>query len=140
MNQLSESSRQLLRVALLGNAGFSVLSATIILLWRGSVIRWLGIPRDFGILFLGIGLMVFALWLLLIATQTPIKLPAARIAVVMDLTWVAASVPVIVLAPLTSQGRLVVAIIGLVVLCFALSQWAGIRRITLRERRGGRRD
>lgn len=137
MNQLSESSRQLLRVALLGNAGFSVLSATIILLWRGSVIRWLGIPRDFGILFLGIGLMVFALWLLLIATQTPIKLPAARIAVVMDLTWVAASIPVIVLAPLTSQGRLVVAVIGLVVLCFALSQWAGIRRITLRERRGG---
>lgn len=129
MNQSSGSSRQLLRAALLGNAGFSVLSATIILFWRGGLIRWLGIPRDFGVLFLGIGLMVFALWLLLIATQTPIKLPAARTAVVMDLTWVAASIPVIVLAPLTSQGRLVIAVIGLVVLCFALSQWAGIRRI-----------
>lgn len=119
----------MLRAALLGNAGFSLLSATIILFWQDGVIGWLGIPRDFGISFLGFGLIVFALWLLLIATQTPIKLPAARIAVVMDLTWVAASIPVIVLAPLTSRGRLVVALIGFVVLCFALSQWAGIRRI-----------
>jgi hypothetical protein len=140
MKESSKSNQQLLRTALRGNAGFSVLSATIILFWRDGLIRWLGIPRDFGILFLGIGLIVFAVWLLLNSAQTPIKLPAARTAVVMDLAWVVASIPVLVLAPLTSQGKRVITVIALIVLCFALSQWVGIRRITYANVREVSRD
>jgi hypothetical protein len=92
---------RLLRMALLGNAGFSVFSATIIFVRQRGLMQRLGIPKDFGILFLGIGLMIFAVWLLINASRAQIKVLEARMAVAMDLAWVALTIPVVISAPLT---------------------------------------
>jgi hypothetical protein len=121
---------RLLRMALLGNAGFSVFSATIIFVRQRGLMQRLGIPKDFGILFLGIGLMIFAVWLLINASRAQIKVLEARMAVAMDLAWVALTIPVVVSAPLTSQGQWVVTIVAAVVLSFTVTQWIGIRRIS----------
>lgn len=129
MNRPIAASQSLLRVALLGNAGFSIVSAAVAVFWKEVVMRWLGIAKDFGILFLGIGLMIFGVWLLINGVRTNIKLQDARIAVVMDLAWVAVSVPVVVFAPLALHGKWVVTVIAAVVLSFAVTQWLGIRRI-----------
>lgn len=129
MNRPTAANQLLLRMALLGNAGFSIVSAAGAVLWKQVALRWLGISKDFGILFLGIGLMVFAIWLLVNSVRKNIKLQDARMAVAMDLAWVAFSVPLVVFAPLTSQGKWVVSVIAAIVLSFAVTQWIGIRRI-----------
>lgn len=131
MNEPVRARQRLLRMALLGNAAFSVFSATIIVFERGRLAHWMGVPKNFeaSFLFVGIGLIVFVIWLLLNAGQKQIKLAGARTVVVMDLVWVAASIPVVVMAPLAPQGKWVLTIIALTVLCFAIVQWAGIRRI-----------
>jgi hypothetical protein len=51
--------------ALLGNAGFSLLSAVIIFSGRGTLMRLLGLPSQFNALFLAVALVAFAIWLLL---------------------------------------------------------------------------
>lgn len=129
MNRPTAANQSLLRMALLGNAGFSTVSAATAVFRKEGVMHWLGISKDFGILFLGIGLMIFAVWLLMNGVRTNIKLQDARLAVVMDLAWVALSVPVVVFAPLASQGKWVVTVVAAVVLSFAIAQWIGIRRI-----------
>jgi len=116
-------------MALLGNVGFSIVSAGVAAFWKEVVMRWLSISKDFGILFLGVGLMIFAVWLLINGVRTNIKLQDARIAVAIDLAWVAISVPVVVFAPLSSQGKWVVTVVAAVVLSFAVTQWIGIQRI-----------
>lgn len=135
MNRPTASNQSLLRMALLGNAGFSIVSAAVAVFWKEGVMHWLGISKDFGFLFLGIGLMIFAVWLLMNGARTNIKLQDARIAVAMDLAWVALSVPVVVFAPLASPGKWVVTVIAAVVLLFAGTQWIGIRRNQRRESR-----
>jgi len=120
----------LLRKALLGNATFSILSAAIITFYKNSLTGWLGISKDFDLLFLAIGLAIFAAWLLMNAGRKQIKVVEARIAVVMDIVWVALSIPVVIFAPLSSQGKWIVAVVAEIVLTFALFQWIGIRRIT----------
>ena len=129
MNRPETASQQLLRIALFGNAGFSLLSAAILVAGRVGVMRWIGAPADFDALFLAVGLIVFALWLLRNAFRSQIKLLDARLAVGMDLAWVALSLPVVAFVPLTTGGKWVVDMVATIVLCFAITQWVGIRRI-----------
>ena len=111
MNVASPSQR-LLRKALLANAGFSLLSAVIIVGWQHQLVRLLGIPPRFNPISLAFALALFA-----------------RLAVGMDLAWVIASLPVVAFIDLTGWGKLVVGIAATIVLCFAVSKWIGIRRV-----------
>jgi hypothetical protein len=129
VNSPTTANQTLLRMALLGNVGFSIVSAAVAMFWKEVVMHWLDISKDFGILFLGVGLMIFAIWLLINGVRTNIKLQDARIAVAIDLAWVALSVPVVVFAPLSSQGKWVVTVVAAIVLSFAVTQWMGIQRI-----------
>lgn len=128
MNVVSPSQR-LLRKALLANAGFSLLSAVIIVGWQHQLVRLLGIPPRFNPISLAFALALFSIWLLVCAVRNQIKLLDARLAVGMDLTWVIASLPVVAFTDLTGPGKLVVGIVATIVLSFAMSQWIGIRRI-----------
>jgi hypothetical protein len=129
MNGPIPANQQLLRWALFCNAGFSVFSAMIIVFWHNRLVQWLGIPKGFDILYLGIGLMIFAVWLVLNGARVPIKMLDARMAIAMDLAWVVLSIPVVVFAPLASQGKGAVTVVAGVVLSFAVTQWIGVRRI-----------
>ena len=128
MNVASPNER-LLRKALLANAGFSLLSAVIIVGWQHQLVRLLGIPPRFNPMSLAFALAVFAIWLLVCAVRKQIKPLDARLAVGMDLAWVIASLPVVAFTDLTGPGKLVVGIVATIVLYFAVSQWIGIRRI-----------
>jgi hypothetical protein len=129
MNGPVPANQQLLRRALFCNAGFSVFSAMIIVFWHNKLMQWLGIPKGFEILYLGIGLMIFAVWLVLNGARVPIKMLDARMAIAMDLAWVVLSIPVVVFAPLASPGKGAVTVVAGVVLSFAVTQWIGVRRI-----------
>jgi hypothetical protein len=128
MNVASPSQR-LLRKALLANAGFSLLSAVIIVGWQHQLVRLLGIPPRFHPISLAFALALFSIWLLVCAVRNQIKLLDARLAVGMDVTWVIASLPVVAFTDLTGPGKLVVGVVATIVLSFAVSQWIGIRRI-----------
>ena len=128
MNVVSPSQR-LLRKALFANAGFSLLSAVIIVGWQHQIVRLLGIPPRFNPISLAFALALFAIWLLVGAVRNQIKLLDARLAVGMDLAWVMASLPVVAFTDLTGPGKLVVGIVATIILSFAVSQWIGIRRI-----------
>jgi hypothetical protein len=128
MNAATSRTQRLLRNALLGNAGFSLLSAVLIFSGRRTLMPLLGLPSQFNALFLAAALLVFAIWLLLNAVRGHIKLLDARLAVGMDLAWVVTSLPVLVFTHLTGPGKLVVAVTAAIVLSFALGQWIGIRR------------
>lgn len=130
MNAASPRQR-FLRTALLANAGFSLVSALIIVGSQDHLVRSLGIPPRFNTISLAVVLAVFAIWLLVNAVRNQIKLLDARLAVGMDLAWVVASLPVLLFTDLTGLGKLVVAIVATIVLSFAVSQWIGIRRIPL---------
>jgi hypothetical protein len=122
-------SERLLRKAFTTNACFSLLSAVIIVGWHHQLVRLLGIPRWFNPIFLSFVLAFFAIWLLVCAVRKQIKLPDARLAVGMDLAWVIVSLPIIAFSDLTGAGKLVVGVVATIVLCFAVTQWIGIRRI-----------
>jgi hypothetical protein len=126
---VASSSQRLLRNALLANAVYSLLSAVIIVGWHHRLVRLLGIPRRFNPISLAFALALFAIWLLVCAVRKQIKLLDARLAVGMDLAWVIASFPVVAFTSLTGPGKLIVGIVATIVLCFAVSQWIGIRRI-----------
>ncbi|HWZ75166.1 MAG TPA: hypothetical protein VNX87_01450 [Candidatus Sulfotelmatobacter sp.] len=132
---LASPSQRLLRKALVANAGFSFLSSMIIVGWQHQLVRLLGIPPKFNPLSLAFALALFAIWLLVCAVRNQIKLLDARLAVGMDLAWVIASLPVVAFTDLTRAGKLVVGIVAMIVLCFTLGQWIGIRRI-LSDRQG----
>jgi len=129
MNPQYDQRTCFLRTALLGNALFSTLSGLTILFAQGWVLRILGLSSSVNLLILGVGLIVFALTLVINARKQQVKKSDAWIAVLMDLAWVVGSYVLIFLVPFSTQGKWVVAIVAELVLLFAVLQFVGIRRI-----------
>jgi hypothetical protein len=129
MDNQGDERQCLLRRALLGNAIFSTLSGITILAANHSIVRLLGLPASIRLTMLGICLLVFAAWLSTNAGRREMKTFDARLAVVMDLAWAVGSFVLLFVAPFSTQGKWIVAVIADVVLCFAILQWLGIRKI-----------
>src|SRR5215470_16952569 len=129
MNPKYESHTCLLRKALIGNALFSTLSGLTILFAQRWVLRILGLSSSVNLLILGVGLIVFAVTLVINAQKHQVKKSDAWIAVLMDLAWVVGSYVLIFLVPFSPMGKWVVGIVAEVVLLFAVLQFVGIRRI-----------
>ena len=133
MNPKYESHTCLLRKALIGNALFSTLSGLTILFAQGWVLRILGLSSSVNLLILGVGLIVFAVTLVINARKQQVKKSDAWIAVLMDLAWVVGSCVLIFVVPFSTGGRWVVALVAELVLLFAVLQFVGIRRIQKSE-------
>jgi hypothetical protein len=84
-------------------------------------------------LILGVGLIVFAVTLVINARKQQVKKSDAWIALLMDLAWVVGSYVLIFLAPFSPKGKWVVGIVAELVLLFAMLQFVGIRRIQKSE-------
>ncbi|HXM20874.1 MAG TPA: hypothetical protein VN948_06385 [Terriglobales bacterium] len=136
MNLQSGESGRLLRKALMGNALFSTLSGLTILFAQGSVLRILGLSKDVSLAILGLGLLVFAVTLVISARRQQVKTSDAWGAVLMDLAWVLGSYVLIFVVPFSTEGKWVVGVVAELVLAFAVLQFAGIRRIQKSERLG----
>ena len=133
MNPRHDQRECFLRKTLLGNALFSTLSGLTILFAQGWVLRILGLPSSVNLLIFGVGLIVFAVTLVINAQKHQVKKSDAWIAVLMDLAWVVGSYVLIFFVPFSPKGKWVVGIVAEVVLLFAVLQFVGIRRIQKSE-------
>ena len=136
MNPQSGERACLLRKALIGNALFSILSGVTILLAQGWVLRILGLPENISLAILGIGLIVFAVTLVINARRQPVRTSDAWIVVVLDLAWVLGSYVLIFVVPFSAEGKWVVGVVAELVSVFAVLQFVGIRRIQKNENFG----
>jgi hypothetical protein len=133
MNQSVEERQGLLKKALTGNAVFSVVSGTVILLANRWLVKLLGLPETVSLAILGVSLIVYAAILLLSARKSKIKVTDAWVAVIMDVIWVVASYALIFVVPFSVGGKWVVALVAELVLGFAVLQWLGIRKVRKSE-------
>jgi hypothetical protein len=120
----------------MGNALFSTLSGVTILFAQGCVLQTLGLSKNISLAILGIGLLVFAVVLVINARRQQVSTSDAWIAVVMDLAWVLGSYVLIFIVPFSSQGKWVVGVVAELVSAFAVLQFLGIRRIQKNEKLG----
>jgi len=129
MENFSKERQQLLRMALMGNALFSTISGLALILAGQRVVRLLGLPKAVNLLTMGIGLLAFAVTLVIFARKNPIKVSDTWIAILLDLAWVIGSYPLLFVVPFSTTGKWIVGMVAEVVMLFALVQWLGIRRI-----------
>jgi len=129
MNEQTSDRQQLLRRALRGNALFSILSGVGILMANRTLAEFLGLPRDADLSALGIGLLVYAGWLLWNARRETIRIVEAWIAVILDILWVVGSYALVFAATLSTGGKWIVGFVAEIVFLFGLMQWLGLRRI-----------
>jgi hypothetical protein len=129
MNPHSSEHGSLLRKTLMGNELFSILSGMTILFAQGWVLRILGLPENIGLAILGIGLLVFAVTLVINARRPQVRTSDAWIVVLLDLVWVLGSYVLIFVVPFSAEGKWVVGAVAELVSAFAVLQFVGIRRI-----------
>lgn len=131
-NQMSNAPperQRLLRIALRCNAIFSMVSGLLLIILNRSIVHLLGLAEQNSLVSIGISLLVFGGVLFLGARKSNLNVTQARVVVVMDLAWVLGSYILVFLAPFSSPGKWLVAIVAEFVLAFAIAQWLGIRRI-----------
>lgn len=127
----------LLRLALDGNALFSALCGVTLVSATESAAAVIGDVDPWILRLLGVGLLLFAAFLVWVARRPTPSASYALLATGADLGWVAGSAVLLVLpVPIFSAtGAGLVASVAGVVLVFALLQLAGLRALT-RNRRG----
>ena len=82
---------------------------------------------------MGIGLIAFAIFLLVSARKQVVSVFQARILVLVDILWVVGSYALLFVVPFSASGKWVVGIVAELVLVFAIAQWLGIRKIEKSE-------
>jgi hypothetical protein len=94
-----------------------------------TLVEFLGLPSDADLTSLGMGLMVYAGWLLWNARRQTIRVLDAWIAVVLDMLWVAGSYVLLFAVRFSGGGKWVVGLVAEMVFLFGVMQWLGLRRI-----------
>lgn len=138
MNVQNKSRLTLLQNFLRGNALFSLISGVLFLLFANTLAGLVGIGTG-GFTFLGGNLIIFALLLAGLSTDAVLGktwgLVLAGVVILMDLLWIAGSVMVATLPSMaTTQGKLLILGISVIVGTFAIGQSVGLFKI-LRHRR-----
>jgi hypothetical protein len=136
MSNRNSDRQRLLRLALTCNALFSLSSGLVIAFADRQIVRVLGLPSGNSLLSLGIGLIVFAIFLFLSARRQLLNIPQTRIMVLLDIVWVVGSYALLFVVRFSSTGKWLVGIVAEFVLAFAVAQWLGIRHCTEATRKG----
>lgn len=130
MNEQTSDKQKLLRRALQGNALFSVISGALILAINRTLVEFLGLPSSASLTPLGIGLLVYAGWLLWNARREKIRIVDAWIAVILDMVWVVGSYALLFAVKFSGGGKWAVVLVAELVFLFAVMQWLGLRRVS----------
>jgi len=127
---MRSSPSRLLRLALRANGAFSLASAALLLARSGAVVAFLGILTPPEALTTGALLAFFGAVLLLLSTRALVPPRVVVAIIVMDVLWTPGTVWILWLPrlPLTNPGRIAIAGVAAVVLCFAYLQATGLRR------------
>ena len=120
-------SSSLLRYTLMANAIFSALSGVVLALGGSRVAALLGLHPLGSLWPVGLALMLFAAYVVLVARKTEPDVGGARAIVISDALWVFGSMALILFGPLSAVGNAVVAVVALMVLSFAVLQSVGIQ-------------
>lgn len=122
---------QRLRSILYGNSTFSLISSSACIFMSKSIANTMGISASDEILSIGIGVLLFAGYVLFVAKQNPLKKGLVKSVIVMDFFWVLGSLLIIALNPfsLSNTGLLMVAIVALFVLVFGTLQTITLKKI-----------
>lgn len=127
----STDPQSLLRFALRANAIFSAGSGIALLAASGTLGAVLGVEPSWILLAIGASLVVFAVGLFRNSLLDRVPLGEAKVAVALDVAWVAGSAVLLAASILTPWGDAVVAAVGAVVSLFAVLQLLGVQRVAL---------
>ncbi len=129
MSDPQHDPQRLLRLSLVGNAGFSFLSGMAFALASSPLalaIRW---TTSWGLVALGVGLLGFSAGLGWLCSRETIPLAPATVIVWCDAAWVAVTIPFVFMVEIGRTGELAAIAFAYVVLGFSVLQYLGIRRI-----------
>jgi len=127
----STMSSNLLKKALRTNSVFSLICAADLLLFSKSIANMMGEFDPTYLIVLGIGLIIFALFILYISERNKLNLSQAKAITFMDGGWIAGSILLIIYNPawLSATGLVLIAAVGVVVTLCAYFQTKGIQKI-----------
>ncbi|NQV53222.1 MAG: hypothetical protein HQ500_08555 [Flavobacteriales bacterium] len=119
-----------LKRALTANALFSGTSATVALVFATEVSIWMGVPNAWILRFIGIGLAVFCIGLVLLIRQAKPNPQLAWTIVFQDLLWVLGSSLILLFPPIDFSvgGKMLIGAIALIVGLLALWQRVALRK------------
>ncbi|MCI0390070.1 MAG: hypothetical protein MOB07_15070 [Acidobacteria bacterium] len=117
----------LLRRALQANGVFSALSGLLLIAASGRIAALIGIEQSLWLT--GLMLLLFAAGLFRNAGRAEINQTEVRIAVALDVAWVIGTAGLIFAGVFSATGNWVVALVGDVVLLFAVLQFLGLRKL-----------
>ena len=126
---LHQNDSKLLRLSLKGNAIFSFTSGLIFTFAHVPIATFIGLGQPAIVLIIGLSLLAFALGLFISANRAKPNQFEAKLAVILDLAWVFASILIVALGLLSRGGSWGVIIIADIVLAFAALQFLGLRRV-----------
>jgi hypothetical protein len=122
---------RLLRQCLQGNAWFSGLSGTLLLVAARLIVDFLGIEASWIIRTLGLGLILYAFWLFVAARRSSLDRREVLATIGLDAAWVLGSAVLLIALPIpmTLQGKWAIGIVADIVAMFAALQAYGLYRL-----------
>ena len=126
----SRKSTSLLTKVLQADGLFALLSGTILLIGSRPVADLMDLDSPAALAAVGVVLLGYAGMLLYFAGRESQNRSVARIAIVLNLAWVAASYIGLLLGlfPVNSAGKWAIAIVAEVVFIFAVAEFIALRR------------
>ncbi len=121
------ASVTLLRRALQANGIFSALSGVVLILASNRIAALIGIEQSLWLT--GLLLLLFAAGLFRNARRAEINQTEAWLAVALDVIWVLGTGALIFAGVFSTTGNWIVALVGDVVLLFAVLQFWGLRKL-----------
>ena len=115
---------QKLKFVLKANAAFSITSGLAMLLFHDFISRWMGVSQPHILMFVGAGLLLFAITIIWTARQKKVSEKNVKIIIWQDWLWVAGSILVIALQlfGLNILGYIVIGVVAIAVADFAILQ------------------
>ena len=118
---------------MLVNAVSSGLTGLLLIFDASLFAEWFGVARTTPFVWVGAFLVLFAAEVWLIGRQNPVKPAMVQLIIVMDASWVAVSLAIVVmqLFSLTAVGYALITAVALWVALMAILQLRGLRQLQL---------
>ncbi len=128
------SKASFLKKALYANAIFSGISGLDFIIFNTQITNFLGWSTNSLIPVIGVGLILFAIFIVMVARAYKPNPALVKTIIASDVAWIVLScvvifLPITNLLGLTTGGKWAVAILADIVLIFAVLQFLGLRRL-----------
>ncbi len=128
----------LLRFALTFNSIFSFVTGLTLTLWGSTISEIFGVNDYLIFTLLGVSLVGFSIAVFGVSRQKPIRPLPVLVIIILDLVWVLASIPLLLLNPLelTETGNIIIGVVALVVFTVAFMQLIGLSKVDSNDTTG----